>query len=282
MAPLLINGSTTAVRDAAKSAHAVLPTQKTALVDDPLSVHSKSTHCRTSTTTGRNKALTSTTGYNTNRRVVSRLVTLVLPLLLASLFLSGLPSLTVSAAANPPAPAAVDSTEALYNALLRASARLAAGAGGGANASVASLAWTASLLRDTGVDQEVINARNSGLGALLVAPTNYAWQQFFDVLERANAKQPAGTWPDVFVGYPSVTAAALVAAASSITTPSSASPPNITRTFSNLSAPLSLDALSPEGKAALRGVLLLHVTDAYHLEAQLEEMASPNASNPVR
>ncbi|CAI7810877.1 unnamed protein product, partial [Closterium sp. NIES-53] len=256
MAPLLINGSTTAVRDAAKSAHAVLPTQKTALVDDPLSVHSKSTHCRTSTTT-------------------------VLPLLLASLFLSGLPSLTVSAAANPPAPAAVDSTEALYNALLRASARLAAGAGGGANASVASLAWTASLLRDTGVDQEVINARNSGLGALLVAPTNYAWQQFFDVLERANAKQPAGTWPDVFVGYPSVTAAALVAAASSITTPSSASPPNITRTFSNLSAPLSLDALSPEGKAALRGVLLLHVTDAYHLEAQLEEMASPNASNPA-
>ncbi|CAI5501642.1 unnamed protein product [Closterium sp. Naga37s-1] len=182
------------------------------------------------------------------------------------------------------AAAAIDSTEALYNALIRASARLAgsggAGGGGAANASAASLAWTASLLRDTGVDQEVINARNSGLGALLVAPTNYAWQQFFDVLERANAKQPAGTWPDVFVGYPSVTATALVAAASSITTPSSSSPPNITRTFSNLSAPLNLDALSPEGTAALRGVLLLHVTGAYHLERQLEEMAIPNASNP--
>ncbi|CAI5475636.1 unnamed protein product [Closterium sp. Yama58-4] len=113
------------------------------------------------------------------------------------------------------------------------------------------------------------------------SPTNYARQQLFVVLERANAMQPAGTWPDVFVGYPSVTPAALVAAATSITTPSSTSPPNITRTFSNLSAPLSLAALSPEGKAALRGVLLLHVTNAYYLESQLEEMAIPNDSNPA-
>ncbi|CAI5968838.1 unnamed protein product [Closterium sp. NIES-64] len=214
----------------------------------------------------------------------------MLPLLLASLFFFGSPPLAVSAAqnsspvatpANAGAAVAVDSTEALYNALLRASAGLAAGAGGGANASVALLAWTASLLRGTGVDQDVINARNSGLGALLVAPTNYAWQQFFDVLERANAKQPAATWPDIFVGYPSVTPAALVAAATSITTPSSASPPNITRTFSNLSAPLSLDALSTEGKAALRGVLLLHLTGAYYLESQLEAMAFPNGSDPA-
>ncbi|CAI5475110.1 unnamed protein product [Closterium sp. Yama58-4] len=203
--------------------------------------------------------------------------TSLFPLLLASLFLSGLPSLAASPAANPAAAAAVDSTEALYNALIRVSA----GLGGGANASAASLAWTASLLRGTGADQEVINARNSPLGALLVAPTNYAWQQFFDFLEQANAKQPAGTWPDVFVGYPSVTATALLAAASSISTPSSSSPPNITRTFSNLSASLNLDALSPEGRAALKSVLLLHVTGTYYLESQLEEMATPNASNPA-
>ncbi|CAI5536386.1 unnamed protein product [Closterium sp. Naga37s-1] len=149
------------------------------------------------------------------------------------------------------------------------------------------------------------------------APSNLAWQEFFNVLERASAKQPAGTWPVGASGSKRSSPSPLSPLSSPSSPPSpnvlppfslpyrrlcglskrhrsrprSSSqqhhhpflrqPPNITRTFSNLSAPLSLDALSPEGKAALRDVLLLHVTDAYHLEAQLEEMASPNASNPA-
>ncbi|GJP31854.1 hypothetical protein CLOM_g15435 [Closterium sp. NIES-68] len=209
----------------------------------------------------------------------------ILSLLLASVLLTA-SSPSVSAQSSAP----VDSTAALNNALNTASNKAAGSTVPGSNSSAAaSLAWTASLLSATGVDQEVINARGSRLGALLIAPTNYAWQQLFEVLERANAKQPVASWTGVFVGYPSVTPATLLSAATSITTTttttgsssssSSSSGASFASTFTNFSAPLDLTALTPDGRSALRGVLLLHLTSAYYVESQLRAMASPNASN---
>ncbi|GJP67702.1 hypothetical protein CLOP_g24491 [Closterium sp. NIES-67] len=210
----------------------------------------------------------------------------ILSLLLASALLTASPP-SVSAQSSAP----VDSTAALNNALNTASNKAAGSTVPGSNSSAAaSLTWTASLLSATGVDQEVINARGSRLGALLIAPTNYAWQQLFEVLERANAKQPAASWTGVFVGYPSITPATLLSAATSITTTttttttgssssSSSSGASFASTFTNFSAPLDLTALTPDGRSALRGVLLLHLTSAYYVESQLRAMASPNASN---